>query len=167
MKDYEITFITKEDLKDTPVKESLADFSGKILSTGIAQEKPFAYKIKKENRGFYTTVVFSLGPEKISSFQKKMALRDDVLRFLILSFKEVKQPKEKVALGEIIKKVEEIPVDSEENITKEVPKKEKKTEKVKTEPKVMPKVPRVKEEAVSDEERLKALDKKLDELLKE
>ena len=65
MKNYEITFITSEDLKEKAVKDTIEKFGGKILKTDSLGEKQFAYKIEKQNKGFYTTAIFEMEPEKV------------------------------------------------------------------------------------------------------
>jgi small subunit ribosomal protein S6 len=199
MKNYEITFITKENLAEKPVKESIETLGGSILNISSIGERQFAYPIKKENRGIYTTVLFELEPDKFSELNKKLILHDDILRFLIV-IKKVKETPEEVVKEEIkeeklvapvpevkieeskkeekveaAKQVIEQPVaKKEEVIPEEKPKKKLAT---KTEPKIEPEkikvskaskeVKEIETDTESEEDRLKALDKKLDELLKE
>lgn len=188
MKTYEITFITKEDVKDKPVKDILTGLDGKILNTSSIGEKQFAYKIKKLDRGFYSTVLFDIEPEKSSDLNKKLSLTEDILRFLIVAKKpsqllvkepkvskkpeapiEIAEPKEIAAPVEIEepKKIEKEKPATEK--AKPVKKAAKKVEKVVKEekPKVSKEVTEIEKETESEEDRLKALDEKLDELLKE
>ena len=177
MKTYEITFITKEDLKEKPLKEDLEKLGGKILSISGIGEKNFTYPIKKETKGFYTTILFEIEPEKLSDLNKKLSLNDDILRHLIIIGKTapVEIPKLPKPVKEIedkkeIKEIEEIKdVEGVKEIkevkrpVKEVVKEVKKVEK----PKVSEKVTEIEKDTESEEDRLKALDKKLDELLKD
>lgn len=170
MKIYEITFITKEDLKDKPLKEDLEKLGGKILSISGIGEKNFTYPIKKETKGFYTTISFEIEPEKLIDLNQKLSLHDDILRHLIIIGKtaQVEMPKLPKPAKEIeapkvekkeIKEVEEIKGKPEKKVAKKVIKKE--------EPKVSAKVTEIEKDTETEEDRLKALDKKLDELLKD
>lgn len=193
MKNYEITFITKEDQKDKPVKTILENLGGKILSVSSIGQKTFAYPIKKEKAGFYTTVNFEIESEKVIDLNKKLALEEDILRFLIIAVTHTAQMAQlptKTKETEIIPEPEKelIPEPEKEIIVETI--KEEKIEKPKkiAKPKVKPaekptgqsplggakKVSKAVEELteslaepVSESERLDALDKKLEELLKE
>lgn len=202
MKTYEITFITKEDLKDKPVKDVLEKLEGKVLSTSSIGERQFAYKIQKEDRGFYTTVLFNLEPHLLSELNSKLSLTEEIIRFIIIAKKPSelleKKPRVKPEIKEIARPVEiakpteiespkkietpekiEKPVElSAEKVEEEKEVKPEKTvsvDKQKVEvakqkvvkPKVSKEVTEIETETETEEDRLKALDKKLDELLKE
>ncbi len=183
MKTYEITFITKEDQKEKPVKAEVEKLGGKILNISSIGEKNFAYPIKKETKGFYTTVSFEIEPEKVFDLNKKLGLSEEILRHLIIIGKttQVELPALKPA-----KVVKEVPAPKEEKMieapkeVKEIEKPKKIAKPVKKPEKVVEKevapvekkkatseVTEIEKETESEEDRLKALDKKLDELLKE
>ncbi len=174
MKNYEITFITKEDAKEKPIKAILENLGGKITNISSLGQKTFTYPIKKEKSGFYTTVNFEIEPEKVVDLNKKLGLEEEISRFLIIS---VKPMAETVAVATEVKKTEIIPEPEKEIVP--VPEEEKPEKVVKPKEKAKPvqkpqKVSKkVKElivslaEPVSEEERMEALDKKLEELLKE
>jgi small subunit ribosomal protein S6 len=186
MKTYEITFITKEEGADKEIKKVFDALPAKITNTSSIGEKQFTYKIKKENKGFYYTFVFETEPDKLAALNKKLQMSDDVLRFLIISIKpsllkdktleKVAKPKEekikeKVAeeapIAEIKEEIKE-PVKAEKIEKKETKKPDKKVKtEVKPEKAVPTKVTEIEEETESEEDRLKALDEKLDELLKD
>jgi len=192
MKTYEITFITKEDLKEKPVKAILEGLSGKILSISSLGQKSFTYPIKKEKVGYYTAINFEIESDKVMDLTKKLALEEEILRFLVVNTKPAAQMAELPAKEvketeiipepvkdiieepekEIVEVVKEETAEKTEEPTKEVKKAEakpKKATKVKAEkPKVVSKaVKELIEEPVSESERLDELDKKLEELLKE
>lgn len=177
MKTYEITYISRENLTDKadggPVGKIISSLDGKILNTVSLGEKQFTYRIKKENKGYYTTLVFNILPEKILQLGKKLSLNPDVLRFLITIHKESAQVTEKteaalkkplkiseiskIAIEKSLKEVEK-----EKKPAKKTPKvEEKEVEKPATKPR------EIELDTEKEEDRLKALDKKLDELLKE
>lgn len=171
MNKYEITIITKENLPaGGPVEKEINELGGKILSVNSLGQKQFVYPVKKETAGFYTVVNFEIEPTKVLELNQKLGLKPEILRHIILLAKAVKIEKpikpegEKVGQRPIspgLKKVEEL---------KPVKKPIKKIEPPKlipAAPKVMKAAKEIEEEESSTEERLKALDKKLDELLKE
>lgn len=227
MKNYEITFITKEEPKDS-AKNILETFGGKILKTSSMGQKTFVYPIEKEKSGFYTTYLFSMEAEKVQDFNRKLTLDEEILRHLIVVIKPSQEMdgltkkidtvdakesadviaeeiiKEPVTAIEIepemeieVKPEEEIVVIEEpkeeiapkkpfdatqdreksikiEPVKKAEPKVEAKIEKPKakkTEPVEKPVKPakplRPEVEPVDEDERLEALDKKLEELLKD
>ena len=139
MKQYEITIISKEEktAKDKLASKEIEDLGGKVLKTDPLGQKQFAYPIKKEQAGFYSVSLFEINPEKLFDLNKTLSLNDDILRYLIIAYKEMK---------ETPKKEEEIKIPKPKITKKELP---------------------VKVEETDDKERLEALDKKLDELLKE
>ncbi len=208
MKEYEITFITKEpfdtapsiklgasqgkDLKDSPVKKEIESLGGKILSTSSIGQKQFTYKIKKETAGTYSSAIFEIEPEKVNELNNKLVLKPEILRHLIIITRAVKiplesapkpivekiaAPEEKLELPEVEEKpalptpVETIKEELKEKVKKPTEKKlveAKKPVKEKLFEKEKPaSKPAIKEEDISPDDRLKALDKKLDELLKE
>lgn len=166
MNQYEITFITKEDTKEVPIKKEIESLEGKILQVDSLGEKQFAYKIKKESRGIYTTVAFEMAPEKVLELNRQLGLKEEILRFLILTKKAAKIPlpaKEKLVTKPTVRKPVEIApvVQIQEKPQPKIPAKP-----VKAAPAKITEVAGLPAE-IGDEERLKALDKKLDELLKE
>lgn len=208
MKVYEITYITLDEPKTSPVAEAIAQLGGKVLHESALGQKQFAYPIKKEVRGFYTSYVFEIEAEKVIELDRKITLHEEILRHLVIKFegsvenlmkpvaKKAEAPKAEVVEApveikeEVVTEVVEEPSTAEEVVipTEEIveekieepvvaekveePKKEVKKEIVKEEVKaVKPKINKPKKEVLpepeNEEERLKALDKKLDELLKD
>ena len=191
---YEITFIVKDEKDTQGVKKILEENKVKIVYEEEVGRKTFTYPIKKERTGFYYTFYIEIEPQDISLITNTLNSTTEIVRFLILksnrdldSIKNKKMKKEKgfVKKPVVEEKIEIVPVkNEEEDKTKKNPvKKEiktvktKKVTKKKTEiaKKIKKQLP-VKKEKVetendtkeSDEqERIKKLDEKLDELLKE
>lgn len=189
MQTYEITFITRENLGEKPFKDLLDKAEGHILSISSIGERQFMYPIKKETRGIYTTVLFEVSPEKLSDLNHKLTLTEEILRFLITAKKAsalkamaeavekkiTSDIKPEIAPEKIIEPVEiAAPVEIEKPVEIESPElisEPKKIAKPKvTKEKTVIAKPVKKPEPtpeVSEEDRLKELDKKLDELLKD
>src|SRR3990167_2129825 len=165
MNKYEITIITKEPLdsargKEKPVKKEIEALGGKILTVASLCQKQLVYAIKKETAGFYTSLNFEMEPTKVLQLNQKLGLAPEILRHIILLAKaaKVEVPKEV--------KIEKAPEKHLPALPAGPPKKT--AEKIITPepelPKVTKGVAKIEEEESSTEERLKALDKKLDEL---
>ncbi|MCL5406927.1 MAG: 30S ribosomal protein S6 [Patescibacteria group bacterium] len=172
-KQYEITFLTKEDLKEKPVSKEIEALDGKIISTSTLGQKQLSYKIQKEKEAYFTTVVLEIDPEKIIELNRKLNLKDEILRHLIVIFKK-KETSTKITKKEELPTEEKPKPEEEKKITEiekevetEKAKKEIKTPKKVQIPAVKPKKVEKPEIELGEEERLKALDEKLDELLKE
>ena len=212
MKIYEITFITREEPKDSSVKADIEALGGRILSISNMGQKTFVYPIGKDKSGFYSTYLFEIEPEKLQDFNRKLALEEEILRHLIIAIRPSEEAivtgAEKMAALEV-KPVESLPEKTETEIIAEPelaleiepeksieiaseteivaeeaeekieePKKTAKAETKKTEEKVEKPAKKEKSKetvketkpdvpAEDEEERLEALDKKLEELLKE
>jgi small subunit ribosomal protein S6 len=135
MKTYELTYLISSELSEEEAKE----FQGKVTSLiqaegGVLVEqssllrKKLAYPIKKQTQAYLAILVFQSEPEKIANLEKKLKSENQILRYLILTKKELKvvskapripplpkKPKvvvpekeKKVELKEIEKKLEEI-----------------------------------------------------------
>lgn len=164
-KQYEITFLTKEDLKEKPVLKEIESFDGKVISTATLGQKQLSYRIQKEKEAYFTTVVFEINPEKLVDLNRKINLKDEILRHLIVTFK-MKETPLKVAKKEEVPSLEK-PEISEEKKEVEIKKEVVKAPKKVRIPALKPKKVEKPEIELGEEERLKALDEKLDELLKE
>lgn len=91
MRDYELTLILKPDLTDETrekvlgeIKKLIEDASGKIVSQDLWGKKAFAYPIKKEREGVYAFFVLSLVAKEIASLEKKIKIKEGVLRHLLV-----------------------------------------------------------------------------------
>lgn len=177
---YQITIITNEpfdtsqgkDEKEKPVKKEIESLGGKILDIQPLGQKKFSFPIKKETAGFYTTIHFEIEPTKVLELNKKLGLKQEILRHLILISKaaKIEAPKKPdlKPIKEITKpKPAEIEAPKIEKEKIEKPEPAKKPAPRPAKPQVSKTTQELEKETVSTEERLKALDKKLDELLKE
>lgn len=193
---YEVTFITKEE-QDPGIAKVIEENKGKIISKKSLGRRKFAYPIKKEDAGFYTSVVFEIEPRELNPLNKKFKLTEGIVRYLVVEtdlrakekemFETKREPEVKLApeeqlVAEVTEEVKApVAVEKEEKelvivkkaIKKPLKEKKAKLEKVKkvvdmpAEEKLVTAKKPVKEEEVSEEERLKKLEAKLDELLKE
>ncbi len=178
---YELTFISQEE-NDPRVKKMIELVGGKIISEASLGRKKFAYSIGKEQSGCYFTYVFELDPEKIEEINKKIKSENKIIRYLIIQkiirklpaqkeIKEAGKTKEiKVPTEEIVVPKTEIKDKKEVAPAKKTAKKAEKEKKPVLKPSVKTKLEKTiknKEIEITEEERLQALNEKLNELLKE
>lgn len=174
---YEITYISKNE-QEPVVKNLLKEMQAKIISEEDLGRKRFTYPIGKEQAGFYTTIIFEIDNNKLAKFSQKLKMEDGILRYLIVKkidvSKTIETPKKEVVSEKVITETElpavEIPKKAKaEKTAKVIEKKPKKKTSVVKVPKIEKVAPQKeeKEVTVTEEDRLKKLDEKLDELLKE
>ena len=135
MKHYELTYlisseISEEEAKSFPEKVIvlIQEAEGIIGNKGFPFKKRLAYPVKGQEDAYLAVLYFQLNPEKLAGLEKKLKAEGQILRYLLLvkrPIKEVKrtvrrliseriigiQPqekKEKAELKEIEKKLEEI-----------------------------------------------------------
>jgi ribosomal protein S6 len=197
MKEYEITYLVQNEdvFKNKPVENTIEKLGGKVVSSKPWGQKNLAYTIKKLNTAYIVTDVFSIDAQNIGKLDRQLGLDSSVMRFLIVKdvkevpnlgeepearprsdsrqdYRQSRQPK--VIVSPVKKPVEvNAPMPTTKEVSKEIEKivapkaKEapQKTEKlVKKAPAKKAPAPK---SAPSDEERLKQLENKLQDLLKE
>lgn len=126
MKTYEFTYlidpdISKEDLNSLQeiIKSFIKEEEGSIVRINPPLKKNLAYPIKKNKEAFLADLTFDLRPDKLDSLKKKIKSEKRIIRYLLLKKTLLKkklkvrtirktQPKVKVELKEIEKKLEEI-----------------------------------------------------------
>lgn len=176
---YEITFITKEE-KDPSVKKTIEQLEGKVVSNFSLGRRKLAYPIKKELAGYYSGYLFDFNKEKMADLDNKLRLEPGIIRFLIVSRvlpKAVPQKPRKEKIERTIPAPISRPqLPSPEEIAKEplLPQSmrasaDKIITKEQKETVISPKPPaKIKREVeATKEDRLKALEDKLSELLEE
>lgn len=190
---YEITFITTDEKQKESGLEILKKAKAEIVYEHEMGRKNFAYPIKKEIAGFYWNLYFEMDKSKLSEVSSKFEKSSDILRHLIIlnpssledlkqryekieAEKEEKQNKDKKEETKKEEKEEKKPAKKEMNKTKEEKKikkeekeekKETKTKKKVIKKKVVKKSAPKKEKVEDEAARMKKLDEKLDELLKD
>lgn len=178
---YEITFIVKDEKNSKIVKDILTENKAKILYEEEIGKKNFCYTIKKQTAGYYFTYYVDMLPAKIASVTKQLNSEAEVLRFLTFkSNQDIENIKnKKVISSEEVEEKEKVETKEDKKTeTKKETKEKKKTIKKETKAKTKKETakkdikttekPKQKIEKDSDDqERIKKLEEKLDELLKE
>ena len=123
---YELTYLISPDLNETELKDfsqkidSLISKSGKFIKSETPKKISLAYPIRRKKEAFLRSCEFSGEPEKLESLKKEFSKENNILRFLLIKKKEIKEriravrkiakrePKRKTELKEIGEKLEKI-----------------------------------------------------------
>lgn len=163
---YQVTFIVKDQAHKTVVNRTIETVGGKVVDERVIGSKTLAYPIKGLKEATYITYHFDIAPEALNELDKKLRFEDQIVRFLIVRTEKVIVPR--------------VPVvrDNKQALPAQtglpaVPQPEQKAleplPKIETKAVVAPKKEKkIKAISAADEaKRLKALEEKLEELLKE
>lgn len=87
---YELMIIFLSDLGEENINKELSEFKkliieggGKIVNEDIWGNRELSYRIKKQDKGFYLVLNFSLDTDKIAEIQKTLTLHTGVIRYLL------------------------------------------------------------------------------------
>ena len=126
MRNYELAYLipsdlTEKDLKEITekIKNFIQEENGVLIKTREFEKRKLGYPINKKGEGFLGSLDFSLNPEKLKNFAKKLKAENRILRYIVSTKKVLKEmlikktlarrPKDRKAeLKEIDKKIEEI-----------------------------------------------------------
>jgi len=163
---YEITFIVAPDVSDLAVQklvakihDSISKKGGSIFSNDIWGKQRLAYPIQKHEFGHYITTLFTLPPEAPDALIAELRLMPEILRYLLISL-----DKEKIKPNEL-KRIEPFK-ERYAPRTAAAPATQVKS-RTKTTPAPRPQTPVVSAPKKDEVTRMKELDKKLEDILKE
>lgn len=100
LKKYELLLIFSPDLSEKDFEETLDDIKKTIgeNSKGVKFEdrwglRPFAYRIKKFDQGYYAVLYFEASPEAILEIRTNVRLQPRILRHLLITLPAKYEPK--------------------------------------------------------------------------
>ncbi len=91
---YELSFLFSSDLTDeqaTDFLKTVADKIGKIEKTESLKRIGLVYPIKKKTEAFLATLEFETEKEKIQNLKAEIEKMPEILRFLLIAKKPVKE----------------------------------------------------------------------------
>lgn len=107
-KNYEMAIALKPLLPDDVRKAMHKDFvelvksmGGEVIDVDVWGKRYLAYKIKTHNEGYYIIYTFVSDPSNISELKRLMALKQEVLRFMIVEVDNVDDLAKKIKKKEI------------------------------------------------------------------
>lgn len=118
MKYYELTYFISPDLSAEELKSLSSKISGfikeeegNLKETSEPIRKKLGSPIKKKGEVFLVNLNFYLNPEKLKNLEKKLKEEDKILRYLIITKKEItKAPApRRIIKPAIVKETEETP----------------------------------------------------------
>src|SRR3989344_3364610 len=84
-KDYEISFLVKEEKDAEGVAHLLGKTGGEVTLRGPVEKITLSYPIKKEMSAYFGFFHFSFPAARMAEFRKNLQTEQAVLRFLIVS----------------------------------------------------------------------------------
>jgi len=84
-KQYEMSFLLKEEGDAPVVKKFVKDLGGEIEFESPASKIALAYPVQKETGAYFGYIHFSMEPAEISHLTHEMETRPGILRHLILT----------------------------------------------------------------------------------
>lgn len=88
---YEVMVILHPDLGDEKTKEEFDEIrklitgnDGEIYHEDVWGLKDLSYSIKKQDKGFYIVLNFSMEPGKVKDVERNLTIQKSVLRFLLI-----------------------------------------------------------------------------------
>ena len=128
MKTYELTYLISPEISEKDIevlqekiKSLIQEGKGSVSRVGRLTKKKLYYPIKNNEEAFLADLAFLLEPAKLAGLEKKLKVEKQIIRYLIsikplpkkpkkirVKPKKLLEPKVKVELKEIEKKLEEI-----------------------------------------------------------
>jgi len=95
MRIYEELFVVKPDATEEEIDQVIEQVQNVIVSGGGAVDKvdkwgvrKLAYRVLKQNEGYYVLLQFSAGPESIKEIERRLRVSDLVLKFITVRIDE-------------------------------------------------------------------------------
>ena len=93
MRHYENMVIVKPTLTEEEIKSQLAAIDGIITSNGgeiVARDemgiKKLAYPIKKNERGYFYVVYYTMEPASVAEVERRYRINEELLRFVTMKY---------------------------------------------------------------------------------
>lgn len=90
---YEITFLTKEET-DPGVRDLIEQAGGAITEESTLGQRRLTYPIKKQIQAVFTTYGFDIDPDSLAELNQKLRLDSAILRYLMVTKPILKADKE-------------------------------------------------------------------------
>ena len=97
MREYELTVVTRADLEESVLNDTLEFLSGLMTEAGATEEgttvntwgqRALAYPIEDHTSGYYVMYEVMLDPQKTSEMERTMSFREEILRHLLVRKEE-------------------------------------------------------------------------------
>ncbi|MCB0005066.1 MAG: 30S ribosomal protein S6 [Anaerolineales bacterium] len=97
MREYELTVVTRADLEESVLNETLEFIKGLMAEAGATDEgtqthvwgqRALAYPIEDHTSGYYVMYEVGLDPLKTTEMERTMSFREEILRHLLVRKEE-------------------------------------------------------------------------------
>ena len=95
MRIYEELYILRPDTSEEDVEASIDQIRQIVTASGGAVDKvdkwgirKLAYRLRKQNEGFYILLVFSAQPDVVKEIERRLRVSDNVLKYLTVRIDE-------------------------------------------------------------------------------
>jgi len=95
---YETLFVVKPTLTEeeiaaqiTKVKDVLAKEGAELLATDDMGMRKLAYPVQKNDRGYYTVLLYKAEGTVISELERNLKINEDVIKFLTVKYSNTKE----------------------------------------------------------------------------
>lgn len=95
MRIYEELFIVRPNITDEEIDPFIEQLSQVVTSRGGTVEKSekwgvrkLAYRVEKQNEGYYVLLQFSAGPEVVKEMERRLRVADQVMKFITVRIDE-------------------------------------------------------------------------------
>ena len=66
------------------IKDIIVNSGGEVLKTDVWGRRKLAYEIKKQNKGYYTLLIFKTPPVTIKKLEESYKVSDSVIKYMII-----------------------------------------------------------------------------------
>ena len=94
-KEYELSYLLKSEDALTAVKEVVANMSGEVIFESALGRLELSFPIKKETHAFFGHMRVKFEPKEVTSLEQSLALKENILRYLIVTPLTSKQMEKK------------------------------------------------------------------------
>ncbi len=95
---YETLFVVKPTLTDeeiatqiAKVQEIVANNGGELLATDDMGMRKLAYQVEKNNRGYYTVILYKAEGTLIQELERNLKINEDIIKFLTVKYAKQKE----------------------------------------------------------------------------
>jgi len=95
---YETLFVVKPTLTDeetaaqiAKIKEIVATNGGELLATNDMGMRKLAYQVEKNDRGYYTVLLYKAEGTLINELERNLKINEDVIKFLTVKYMKQKE----------------------------------------------------------------------------
>ena len=98
MNHYETLFVVKPTLTEEEIKSQIEKVKAvlekegaELVATDVMGMRKLAYPVQKNNRGYYTVLLFKAKGETIAELERNLKINEEVIKFLTVKYSKTKE----------------------------------------------------------------------------